>query len=125
VLAALDAPPEDTIIANDSVATFGRAQDLMTNEPGRYPRRRALLQRSRRALAPRLVRLIRRNGKPMFNPNLVERRALARRVLCFGGIFVVFNNHRLACRGMPPSRLAVVDRDVANARSTLRCWRRR
>ena len=36
VLAALDALPEDTIIANDSAATFGRVQDLMTTEPGRY-----------------------------------------------------------------------------------------
>ena len=36
VLAALDALPEDAIIANDSAATFGRVQDLMTTEPGRY-----------------------------------------------------------------------------------------
>jgi benzoylformate decarboxylase len=36
VLAALDALPEDVIIANDSAATFGRVQDLMTTEPGRY-----------------------------------------------------------------------------------------
>jgi benzoylformate decarboxylase len=36
VLAALDALPKDTIIANDSAATFGRVQDLMTTEPGRY-----------------------------------------------------------------------------------------
>src|ERR1700721_596896 len=35
VLAALDALPEDAIIANDSAATFGRVQDLMTTEPGR------------------------------------------------------------------------------------------
>ena len=27
---------EDAIIANDSAATFGRVQDLMTTEPGRY-----------------------------------------------------------------------------------------
>jgi len=36
VLAALDALPKDAIIANDSAATFGRVQDLMTTEPGRY-----------------------------------------------------------------------------------------
>jgi benzoylformate decarboxylase len=36
VLAALDALPENAIIANDSAATFGRVQDLMTTEPGRY-----------------------------------------------------------------------------------------
>ena len=36
VLAALDALPEDAVIANDSAATFGRVQDLMTTEPGRY-----------------------------------------------------------------------------------------
>ena len=36
VLAALDALPEDAIIANDSAATFGSVQDLMTTEPGRY-----------------------------------------------------------------------------------------
>ena len=36
MLAALDALPEDAIIANDSAATFGRVQDLMTTEPGRY-----------------------------------------------------------------------------------------
>jgi benzoylformate decarboxylase len=36
VLAALDALPADAIIANDSAATFGRVQDLMTTEPGRY-----------------------------------------------------------------------------------------
>ena len=36
VLATLDALPEDAIIANDSAATFGRVQDLMATEPGRY-----------------------------------------------------------------------------------------
>ncbi len=36
VLAALDSLPDDAIIANDSAATFGRVQDLMTTEPGRY-----------------------------------------------------------------------------------------
>jgi benzoylformate decarboxylase len=36
VLAALDALPKDAIIANDSAATFGRVQDLMATEPGRY-----------------------------------------------------------------------------------------
>jgi benzoylformate decarboxylase len=36
VLAALDALPDDAIIANDSAATFGRVQDLMITEPGRY-----------------------------------------------------------------------------------------
>jgi benzoylformate decarboxylase len=36
VLAALDALPKDAIIANDSAATFGRVQDLLTTEPGRY-----------------------------------------------------------------------------------------
>jgi benzoylformate decarboxylase len=36
VLAVLDALPKDAIIANDSAATFGRVQDLMTTEPGRY-----------------------------------------------------------------------------------------
>jgi benzoylformate decarboxylase len=36
VLAALDALPGDAIIANDSAATFGRVQDLLTTEPGRY-----------------------------------------------------------------------------------------
>jgi benzoylformate decarboxylase len=36
VLAALDALPKDAIIANDSAATFGRVQDLVATEPGRY-----------------------------------------------------------------------------------------
>jgi benzoylformate decarboxylase len=36
VLAALDALTGDAIIANDSAATFGRVQDLLTTEPGRY-----------------------------------------------------------------------------------------
>jgi benzoylformate decarboxylase len=36
VLAALDALPKDALIANDSAATFGRVQDLMTTQPGRY-----------------------------------------------------------------------------------------
>jgi benzoylformate decarboxylase len=36
VLAALDAMPEDALITNDSAATFGRVQDLMTTRPGRY-----------------------------------------------------------------------------------------
>jgi benzoylformate decarboxylase len=36
VLAALDALPQDAIIANDSAATFGRVQDLLMTEPGRY-----------------------------------------------------------------------------------------
>ena len=36
VLAALDALPKDALIANDSAATFGRVQDLLTTQPGRY-----------------------------------------------------------------------------------------
>ena len=36
VLAALDALPGETVIANDSAATFGKVQDLMTTRPGRY-----------------------------------------------------------------------------------------
>ena len=36
VLAALDALPEDVLIANDSAATFGRVQDLIVTRPGRY-----------------------------------------------------------------------------------------
>ncbi len=36
VLAALDALPADALIANDSAATFGRVQELMTTRPGRY-----------------------------------------------------------------------------------------
>ena len=36
VLAALDALPDDAMIANDSAATFGRVQDLLTTRPGRY-----------------------------------------------------------------------------------------
>jgi benzoylformate decarboxylase len=36
VLAALDALPEGALIANDSAATFGAVQDLMTTRPGRY-----------------------------------------------------------------------------------------
>ena len=36
VLAALDALPGDALIANDSAATFGKVQDLMTTRPGRY-----------------------------------------------------------------------------------------
>ena len=36
MLAALDALPKDTLIANDSAATFGRVQDLLTTQPGRY-----------------------------------------------------------------------------------------
>lgn len=36
VLATLDALPKDILIANDSAATFGRVQELMLTEPGRY-----------------------------------------------------------------------------------------
>ena len=36
VLAALDALPDDALIANDSAATFGKVQDLLTTRPGRY-----------------------------------------------------------------------------------------
>jgi benzoylformate decarboxylase len=36
VLAALDALPTDTLIANDSAATFGKVQDLLITRPGRY-----------------------------------------------------------------------------------------
>jgi len=36
VLAALDALPEGALIANDSAATFGRVQELLTTRPGRY-----------------------------------------------------------------------------------------
>jgi benzoylformate decarboxylase len=36
VLAALDALPEGALIANDSAATFGAVQELMTIRPGRY-----------------------------------------------------------------------------------------
>jgi benzoylformate decarboxylase len=36
VLAALDALPENTLIANDSAATFGRVQELLTTRPGKY-----------------------------------------------------------------------------------------
>ncbi len=36
VLAALDALPDDTLIANDSAATFGKVQDLLMTRPGRY-----------------------------------------------------------------------------------------
>jgi benzoylformate decarboxylase len=36
VLAALDALPGDALIANDSAATFGKVQDLLTTRPGRY-----------------------------------------------------------------------------------------
>jgi benzoylformate decarboxylase len=36
VLAALDALPGEALIANDSAATFGKVQDLLTTRPGRY-----------------------------------------------------------------------------------------
>jgi len=36
VLAVLDTLPNDAMIANDSAATFGRVQDLLTTRPGRY-----------------------------------------------------------------------------------------
>lgn len=36
VLAALDALPKGGMISDDSAATFGRVQDLLTSEPGRY-----------------------------------------------------------------------------------------
>jgi benzoylformate decarboxylase len=36
VLAALDALPQDALIANDSAATFGCIQDLLMTQPGRY-----------------------------------------------------------------------------------------
>jgi benzoylformate decarboxylase len=36
VLAAIDALPPDALIANDSAATFGRVQELLTTQPGRY-----------------------------------------------------------------------------------------
>jgi benzoylformate decarboxylase len=36
VLAALDALPPNALIANDSAATFGKVQDLLLTQPGRY-----------------------------------------------------------------------------------------
>ena len=36
VLATLDALPRGMLIANDSAATFGRVQDLLLSEPGKY-----------------------------------------------------------------------------------------
>jgi benzoylformate decarboxylase len=36
VLAVSDALPENALLANDSAATFGRVQDLLTTRPGRY-----------------------------------------------------------------------------------------
>jgi len=36
VLAVLDALPKDALIANDSAATFGRVQELLTTQPGSY-----------------------------------------------------------------------------------------
>ena len=36
MLAALDALPKHAIISNDSAATFGRVQELLTTEPGHY-----------------------------------------------------------------------------------------
>jgi benzoylformate decarboxylase len=36
VLAVMDALPDDALIANDSAATFGKAQALMQTRPGRY-----------------------------------------------------------------------------------------
>lgn len=36
VLAVSDALPENTLLANDSAATFGKVQDLLMTRPGRY-----------------------------------------------------------------------------------------
>ena len=83
VLAALDALPKDALIANDSAATFGRVQELMTTRPGPLlllARRRARLQhagRRRRVARGRGARRLVRRGRrgDVLAAGLVERRA--------------------------------------------------
>ena len=84
VLAALDALPQDALIANDSAATFGRVQDLLMTRARPLllrPRRGARMQHAgggrRGARDPGLGRLVRRRRRgDVFAAGAVERRAL-------------------------------------------------
>ena len=84
MLAAIDALPKDALIANDSAATFGRVQDLLTTQPGRYFFARggvlgcSMPAAVGAALATRgLGRLVRRRRRgDVFAAGAVERRAL-------------------------------------------------
>src|SRR5271154_222117 len=97
VLAALDALPEDAIIANDSAATFGRVQDLMTTEPGRYffarggVRGCSMPAAVGAALATKgWVASLVGDGGAMYSPQALWSAAHYRARV----IFVVFNNRR-------------------------------
>ena len=97
MLAALDALPEDAIIANDSAATFGRVQDLMTTEPGRYFfARGGVLGCSMPAAVG--AALATRGWVPRSSATagrcIRRRRCGARRANKARTIFVVFNNRR-------------------------------
>ena len=97
VLAALDALPEDALIANDSAATFGRVQDLMTTRPGRYFFSRGgvlgcnLPAAVGAALATRdWVASFAGDGGAMYSPQALWSAAHAKAKV----LFFVFNNRR-------------------------------
>ena len=97
MLAALDALPEDAIIANDSAATFGRVQDLMTTEPGRYffARGGVLGCSMPAAVGARLRRRAGSSRSSATAGRCIRRRLCgAPRITRRGRIFVVFNNRR-------------------------------
>jgi benzoylformate decarboxylase len=75
------------MMANDSGATFGRVEDLVTHKPGRYPA-------ARRAPAPGLGPLIRRGRWAMYSDQSLRMSRSGHRALCRADNFRRFNNRR-------------------------------
>ncbi len=97
VLAALDALPEDALIANDSAATFGAVQDLLTTRPAAISSRAAAC--SAATCRPRSARRWRpATGSPRSSATAARcirrRRCGARRTTGRNVMFFVFNNRR-------------------------------
>jgi benzoylformate decarboxylase len=97
VLAALDALPGNILIANDSAATFGRVQELMMTQPGRYffARGGVLGCNMPAAVGAALatqdwVASIVGDGGAMYSPQALWSAAHTRAKV----IFLVFNNRR-------------------------------
>jgi benzoylformate decarboxylase len=97
VLAALDALPENALIANDSAATFGAVQDLLQTRPGRYFFARGGVLGCNMpasvgaslAISDWVVSLV-GDGGAMYSPQALWSAAHYRAHV----IFVVFNNRR-------------------------------
>ena len=97
VLAVLDALPADVLLANDSAATFGEVQELMSTRPGRYffARGGVLGCNMPAAVGAALVHkgpvvCFVGDGGAMYSPQALWSAAHEKRHV----IFVVFNNRR-------------------------------